>query len=207
MRTDPHTRIQRQTRQPLCQNQHSHQHPHPTSPSAGHLRPARHSREEPRHRGSSLRLLAKLKAAQLAPAHIGQPCKARNVPLPGRRLCLKSHACAVRRAWRTPGTGRFMIRRSTRGIWLFQQRSSKRHWLRAVLSQETAGENAGCLTFSTQHPPAQRHGVNPPHGCAGGLKPPPRATFPASGPRAAIHTAPSHAAGCQDASKDFPSAL
>lgn len=71
MRTDPHTRIQQQTRQPLCQNRHSHQHPHPASPSAGCLRPAHHSREEPRHRGSSLRFLAKPKAAQLAPMSHG----------------------------------------------------------------------------------------------------------------------------------------
>lgn len=75
-RTDPCTRIQRQTKQSPCQKPYSHQQPHPASSSTGCPHPARCSRKEPDGCGSSLRLLAKPKAAQLAPSVTsGSPVK------------------------------------------------------------------------------------------------------------------------------------
>lgn len=76
VRTDPCTRIQRQTKQSPCQKPYSHQQPHPASSSTGCPHPARCSRKEPDGCGSSLRLLAKPKAAQLAPSVTsGSPVK------------------------------------------------------------------------------------------------------------------------------------
>lgn len=75
-RTDPCTRIQWQTKQSSCQKPYSHQQPHPASSSTGCPHPARCSRKEPGGCGSSLRLLAKPKAAQLAPSVTsGSPVK------------------------------------------------------------------------------------------------------------------------------------
>lgn len=125
--------------------------------------------------------------------HVRQPCKARNVPLPGKYIPFKRHAIAVSRVQSTLGAGKQIC---TWGIQLFKQRSIKKHRQWARISQERAGEKTSCLMFSTQHSRMQWHMVNQPCRCTKGFKPPPRATSPSSSPRALIHAALPHTAGC-----------
>lgn len=80
------------------------------SPPAARILPAAPGKS-PGGCGSSLRLLAKPKACPACPlCHVRQPCKTRNVPLPGKHVPFKRHACAVSRVRNTLAAGTQEIR-------------------------------------------------------------------------------------------------